>query len=438
MPVVERAIAAAARAFVETRRLPAHRRAAICAGISAGIAARKDELAALICRQAKKPIQYARGEVDRASQTFAFAADEARRLGGELVPLDAAPGSEGKIGLVRRVPRGPVAAITPFNFPLNLVAHKIAPALACGASIVVKPAPEAPGPAFVLAELAAAAGAPDGAVGVVDCPVDEAAPLVTDPRLRVLSFTGSAAVGWQLRARAADRQVVLELGGDAAVIVEDDGDWERALPRLVTGAFAYAGQVCISVQRITVHERVAAAFTARFVEAVERLAVVGDPARDDVMVGPLIRTRDADRVASWIDEAVRGGAKILTGGQRDGDTIRPTVLTDVPPDAKLSCEEAFGPVVAICAHRDLDDAIAHVNTSPYGLQAGIYTRDHGKLMRAFAELAVGGVVHDDVPSYRADHMPYGGTKRSGLGREGPRWAIDELTEPRLLVTASGV
>lgn len=430
---VERAIAAATRAFGEYSRWPAHRRAALCAQVADGIRVRREALARRIVEEAKKPIQYARAEVDRAVQTFSFAADEARRLGGEVVPLDAAPGSEGRLGVVLRVPRGPLSAITPFNFPLNLAAHKIAPALACGATVVHKPAPETPMTAIDLARIIAEAGAPPGVLNVVPCAHEDAAPLVEDERVRVLSFTGSAAVGWALRARAGTKQVVLELGGNAAVILESDADLEAAVPRLVTGAFAYAGQICISVQRIYAHEALYDRFVRDFVAATERLAVVGDPAREDVMVGPLIRTRDADRVESWIEEARRAGARVLTGGTRQGDTIAPTILADVPPDARVSCEEVFGPVMVVAKVRDLDEALARVNDSPYGLQAGIYTRDVAKLMKAFRALQVGAVVHDDVPTYRADHMPYGGTKRSGLGREGLKYAIEEITEPRLLV-----
>jgi acyl-CoA reductase-like NAD-dependent aldehyde dehydrogenase len=426
---VDRAIALAA-AHRELSAWPAHRRAALCAAVADAIRAHKAELAALICREAKKPITYARGEVERAAATFGFAADEARRLGGEVVPLDAAAGGEGRLGLALRVPRGPVAAITPFNFPLNLVAHKLAPALACGAPVVLKPAPETPETALALARLIHDAGAPAGALAVVPCDLDAAGLLVEDPRLRVLSFTGSAAVGWQLRARAGEKQVLLELGGNAACIVMPDADLEAALPRLVTGAFAYAGQVCIKLQRLVVpdalHDRVARALTP----AIERQAIVGDPARDDVMVGPLIRRRDADRVEQWIADS---RADVLVGGRREGDTVWPTLLANADPASKVVREEVFGPVLVLERARDLDDAIRRVNDSPYGLQAGIFTRDVAALMKAFRELSVGAVLHDDVPIFRVDHMPYGGSKRSGIGREGPRYAIEEMTELRLLV-----
>ena len=426
---VEHAIELAA-AHRELGRWPSHKRGALCDAVADGIAARRADLAALICREAKKPMMYARGEVERAISTFTFAADEARRLGGEVIRLDAAPGGEGRLGLALRVPRGPVAAITPFNFPLNLVAHKLAPALACGAPVVLKPAPETPETAVALARIIHEAGAPAGALAVVPCSLEDAGLLVEDPRLRVLSFTGSSAVGWHLRSRAGEKQVLLELGGNAACIVMPDADLEAALPRLVTGAFAYSGQVCIKLQRLVVpdalHDRVARALAP----AIEKQAVVGDPARDDVMVGPLIRSKDADRVEQWIAES-RG--QVLTGGRRQGDTVWPTLLTGADPASKVVREEVFGPVLVLERAADLDDAIARVNDSPYGLQAGIFTRDHATLMRAFRELTVGAVLHDDVPIFRVDHMPYGGAKRSGIGREGPRYAIEEMTELRLLV-----
>jgi acyl-CoA reductase-like NAD-dependent aldehyde dehydrogenase len=427
---VDRAIAAATRVARELAAWPAHRRAALCDATAYELRARSAAMAELICREAKKPMMYATAEVERAIATFTFAADEARRLSGEVVRLDAAPGGEGRLGVALRVPRGPVAAITPFNFPLNLVAHKVAPALACGAPVVLKPAPETPGTAIALARILHEAGAPPGALSVVPCALEDAALLVEDDRLRVLSFTGSAKVGWELKARAGEKHVLLELGGNAACILLPDADLAAALPRIVAGAYAYAGQVCIKLQRLVVHEAIYDQVAGALPAAVEQRAVVGDPARSDVVVGPLIRTRDADRVEAWVAEA---GGEVLLGGRREGDTVWPVVLAGVDPAAKVLREEVFGPVLVLERARDLDDAIARVNDSPYGLQAGIYTRDHASLMKAFRELAVGAVLHDDVPIYRADHMPYGGTKRSGIGREGPRYAIEEMTEPRLLV-----
>ena len=430
---VERAIAAATRVFPELARQAAHRRAALLETVARLLRERREALADRICAEAKKPISLARAEAERAASVFTFAADEARHLGGEVVPLSAAPGGDGRLGVVLRVPRGPVAAITPFNFPIMLAAHKVAPALACGAPVVLKPSPETPGCAIELARAVADAGALPGALAVVPCGLEEAAALVEDERLRVLSFTGSAAVGWALRARAGEKQVCLELGGNAAVILLADADLEAALPRLVAGAFAYAGQVCIKTQRVlavaSIYDRLAAALVA----ATERHAIVGDPRRPDVTVGPLIRTRDAERVSAWIDEAVAAGARLLLGGRREGDFVWPTILAEVPTSARVAREEVFGPVVVLEKVADLEEAIARTNDSPYGLQAGVYTRDHAALMRAFAALRVGAVLHDDVPTWRVDHMPYGGCKRSGIGREGPRYAIEEMTEPRMLV-----
>lgn len=430
---IEWAIATASRLAPDYGRTAAHERAALCEAVAQGIHAQRAELAERICQEAKKPLQYARLEVDRAEQTFRFAVGEARLLGGELVPMDAAPGAEGRIGLALRVPRGPIAAITPFNFPLNLVAHKIAPALACGAPVVLKPAPETPETALDLARIVDRAGAPRGALAVVPASVADASLFIEDERLRVLSFTGSATVGWALKARAGQKHVILELGGDAAAILEPDVELDPVLPRLVTGAFAYAGQVCISLQRIFVHDSRASELERKLVAATEKLAVVGDPRRPDVMVGPLIRTRDADRVQAWIDEAVGAGARLLCGGRREGDTLWPTILADVPETCRIMAEEVFGPVVVLGRYRSFDEALAFVNASHYGLQAGVFTHDQRKLMQAFRTLQVGAVIHNDVPTFRADHMPYGGTKSSGLGREGVHYAVIELTEPRLLV-----
>ena len=429
---VEAAISAAASAAPILRREANWKRAALLRGIAAGIERRTADLAQMICLEAGKPIQYARGEAQRAVETFAFAASEAERLSGELIPLDASRTGQGRTGVARRVPRGPVSAITPFNFPLNLVAHKVAPALACGCPVVVKPAPETPATAMMMAEIVAEAGAPRGALGVIPAQPDVAGPLIDDGRMKTLSFTGSAAVGWELKARAKKKAVTLELGGNAAVIVEPDTDLERALPRLVMGAFAYSGQICISVQRILIAESMAESFVSRFAEATSKLAICGDPRDEKVMVGPLIRARDADRVMSWIEEASKKGAHVVTGGNRDGNLVEPTVLTNVDPRARISCQEVFGPVVVVQTYRTFDEAIGMVNDSDFGLQCGLYTNDVRKVWQAFEQLEMGGVIHNDVPVFRADHMPYGGVKDSGFGREGIRYAIEEMTEIRLL------
>ncbi|HJZ88186.1 MAG TPA: aldehyde dehydrogenase family protein [Polyangia bacterium] len=429
---VDAAIGAAAAAAPLLRGEGAWKRVAVLRAIAAGIERRQGELAEMICLEAGKPIQYARSEAARAVETFSFAADEAARLGGELLPLDVSRSGQGRTGITRRVPRGPVSAITPFNFPLNLVAHKLAPALACGCPVVLKPAPETPATAMMLAEIVAEAGAMPGALSVVHAPVEAAAALIDDPRMRSLSFTGSAAVGWELKARAKKKHVTLELGGNAAVVVEPDADLERALPRIVMGAFAYSGQICISVQRILVAESLAPAFLPGLVEATQKLAKCGDPRAEDVMVGPLIRARDADRVMSWIEEARSRGARVLCGGTRDGTLIAPTILTNVDAGTKISCQEVFGPVVVVQTYRSFDEALGMVNDSAYGLQCGLYSNDLRKVWQAFAELEVGAIIHNDVPVFRVDSMPYGGVKDSGFGREGLRYAIEALTEIRLL------
>jgi acyl-CoA reductase-like NAD-dependent aldehyde dehydrogenase len=432
---VARALDAAARTQAIFGHTPAHQRAGWCDAIAAGLRQRKRELAAAIVAEAKKPIRYAEAECDRAVQTFLHAAACARTMLGETIPIDAVPTGEGRLGMAIRVPRGVCLAITPFNFPLNLVAHKVAPALACGACVIVKPAPETPRAAILLAEIAAEAGVPPGALQVVPLArVEDAVPLVDDERVKILSFTGSAAAGWALRARAPRKQVVLELGGNAAALLLADAELSQGvLPSLVASAFAYAGQVCIKLQRILVDRQHWPDFPRRFVEAAERLAVVGDPASPETVVGPLIRTRDADRVTARVDEALAAGATRLLGGRREGDTIWPTVLTGVPRHTRAWREEIFGPVVVLEPFDSLDEAIALANDSPYGLQAGVFTHDQSALLRCLRGLEVGGVIHDDAPSFRADLMPYGGTKGSGIGREGPRYAIEEMTEWRVLV-----
>jgi len=428
---VEAAIAAAVAAL-PAGRAPAHERARWLGAIAAGIGARDAELTAAIVAEVGKPVDLARGEVARARTTFALAAEEATRLGGEVVPLDGAAIGAGKLGVSRRFPRGPVAAITPFNFPLNLAAHKLAPALACGAPVVWKPAPEAPGTAALLCEIALAAGLPAGLLNLVPCSVATAAPLIDDARLRVLSFTGSAAVGWALRARCARKQALLELGGDAFVVVEADADLELATRKITAGAFAYAGQICISVQHVLAHRAIADELRQRLVAAAASVPV-GAPAAAGTLVGPLIRSRDATRVADWIAEATSGGARVLTGNTRSGDVITPTWLEGVPAGARLAREEVFGPVATLDVYDDVAAALARINSSAYGLQASFFTHDVRTLMRAHETLEVGAVIHDDWPLFRVDSMPYGGTKASGWGREGVRYAINEFTEERLLV-----
>jgi glyceraldehyde-3-phosphate dehydrogenase (NADP+) len=425
------AIQAAVDALEVTRRLPAHRRSAVLRSISEGIHARSDEFAQTIAQEAGKPIKQARVEVQRAIFTFAQAAEEANRIQGEFINLDAAPSGEGRQGIVRRFPVGPVAAITPFNFPLNLVAHKLAPAIAAGCPVVLKPAPQTPITALKLAELVEAAGWPTGALSVLPLDVADAAPLVEDERFKLLTFTGSPAAGWAMKSRAGRKRVVLELGGNAGLIIHHDGDLETAVSRAVAGGFSYAGQSCISVQRILVHQALSDEFMSRFVPAVQALKV-GDPLDEQTDLSALINQDAAERVAQWLSEAQAAGAHILTGGSVQGSVVQPAVLAQAGPDLRVNCQEVFAPVVTVQPYDDFNEALAVVNNSDFGLQAGLFTNDLTLVWRAFEELQVGGVIVNDIPAWRVDHMPYGGVKQSGLGREGLKYAIEEMTEPRLL------
>jgi glyceraldehyde-3-phosphate dehydrogenase (NADP+) len=400
--------------------------------VASELTARKEELAELITLEAGKPIRDARTEVTRAITTFTVAAEEAKRMGGELLPLDWLSGSENRWAIVRRFPIGPILGITPFNFPLNLVAHKVAPALASGNPIIIKPAPQTPLSALRLGEIVQQAGWPESGLSVLPCSNDVAGQMLADERIRMLSFTGSAEVGWMLKARVPKKKVVLELGGNAAVIVHEDADLDYAARRSVQGGFGYAGQTCISVQRIYVHESVAEPFLTRVLDGVRNL-IVGDPREETTDVGPMISVTAAERAERWIREAVEAGAKVLVGGERSGAFLMPTVLTDVTPEMKVSCEEVFAPVVVVSRYADFEEAIRQVNASRYGLQAGVFTRDVKRIFRAYEAIDVGGLIINDVPTYRADHMPYGGVKESGFGREGVRYAIEEMTEPRVLV-----
>jgi acyl-CoA reductase-like NAD-dependent aldehyde dehydrogenase len=429
---VEAAIAAAVKAFGTTRRLPAFERQRVLRRVAHNIAERKEEFARTLAVEAGKPIKAARTEVERAVFTFNIAAEESTRLYGEYLPLDWQEYTAGRWGIVRRFPLGPIAGITPFNFPLNLVAHKVAPAIAAGCSMILKPAPQTPMCSILLAETVQEAGWPDGGFNVLPLSNDDAGLLVSDDRIKLLSFTGSAAVGWQMKKNAGKKKVVLELGGNAAVIVHSDADLAYAADRCVAGGFGYAGQTCISVQRILVQQSVYGAFTELLIEGVRKLKL-GDPLDESTDVGPLIRESDAIRTAEWVQDAVRGGARLLCGGHRHGWSFEPTVLTGTKPDMKVNCQEIFGPVVTVEPYPDFDAALREVNRSAYGLQAGLFTRDAKLMFQAYEELEVGGLVAGDVPSFRIDHMPYGGIKDSGLGREGLRYAIEDMTELKLLV-----
>ena len=428
----EAAIAAAVKAFGTTRRLPAFERQRVLRRVSENISERKQEFARTMAQEAGKPIKTARTEVERAIFTFNVAAEESTRIYGEYLPLDWQEFTAGRWGIVRRFPLGPIAGITPFNFPLNLVAHKVAPAIAAGCPLVLKPAPQTPFTAMLLAEAVQQAGWPDGGLNVLPLSNEDAGLLVTDERIKLISFTGSAAVGWQIKKNCGKKKVVLELGGNAGVIVHGDADLAYAADRCVVGGFSYAGQTCISVQRILVERSACGKFTDLLLEGVRKLKT-GDPLDDSTDLGPMIRESDAVRASEWIQEAVRGGARVLCGGQRRGPMLEPTVLTGTRPEMKVNCQEIFAPVVTVEPYDDFYQALRQVNNSPYGLQAGLFTRDAKLIFNAYEELEVGGLVAGDVPAFRIDHMPYGGIKHSGLGREGLRYAIEEMTEPKLLV-----
>jgi glyceraldehyde-3-phosphate dehydrogenase (NADP+) len=429
----DRAADAAVAAAPAMRALPAYERASILMSVSAALRARRDEIARTLAGEAGKAIRDAVAEVDRASMTFHVAAEEARRVGGDVVPMDLAAHGQGRIAITRRFPIGPVAAISPFNFPLNLSAHKIAPAVAAGNPIVLKPATKTPLSALYLAGMLRQAGLPAGAISVLPMPRQTGDRLVTDPRFKLLTFTGSSPVGWDMKARAGKKKVILELGGNAAVIVDESADVAFAAKRVAAGGFALAGQSCISVQRVYVHARVVEAFTSQLLTRVQALNV-GDPLDPATDVGPMIDEGEAARVDEWVQEAVAGGARVLIGGRRLGGTLyAPTVLADVPANAKVCAAEVFAPLVGVFPFARFDDALREVNRSTFGLQAGVFTSSLEHTLRAFDEIETGGVIVNDVPTWRIDQMPYGGVKDSGLGREGPRYTIEEMTELKLLV-----
>ncbi len=426
-----RAVDVAARVMSDP--LPAYERAAILDRTARLVEERAEEVARTICAEAGKPMKAARVEVARAQSTFTMAAVEARKLAGEVVPMDASPAGVGKIAMTMRVPIGVVGAISPFNFPFNLVAHKVAPALAAGCAVVLKPASQTPLSALLLAELETEAGLPAGWLNVVCGSASEIGDvLVDDERVALITFTGSSGVGWMLRERAPRKRVNLELGNATPVIVAADADLDDVATRLAANAFSFAGQSCISVQRIYVERSAYDAFLERFVPRVEAL-VVGDPADDATDVGPLISTGERDRVLEWIEEARARGASILTGGHLDGELLRPTVVADPPADARVACEEVFGPLCTVSPYDTLDEAVALANGTRYGLQAGVFTRDVKAALQAARDLEFGGVTVNEAPTFRADQMPYGGVKDSGNTREGPAYAVREMTEERLVV-----
>ena len=428
---IERAIAAADRSFGETRQLPSYRRADVLRAIGADVAARRDEYVDTIVAEAGKPRRFAVAELERAAITLRLAAEEATRIGGEVLPVDIEPRGEGALCLVRRFPIGVVSAITPFNFPLNLVLHKLAPAIAAGNPVILKPSPRTPMTADLLARAVERSGWPAGAFSLVHAEPEAARPLWTDSRIRCVSFTGSDAVGWKIKEEASRRKVVLELGGNAAAIVCADADVADAASRLAVAAFAYAGQVCIKAQRIFVAREVEQAFTDAFVAAARGMSP-GDPALPETILGPMIDEASAVRVESWVEEARAAGARVLLAPVREGSRLSPAILSGVPAGSRVREREIFGPVATVDSFSRLPEAIAAANDSSYGLQAGLFTREMASVLAAFDGLEVGGVIVNDAPTLRIDNFPYGGVKSSGFGREGVRSSIEEMTEPRTL------
>jgi len=429
--LVERAIQAAHEAFQQTRKLASWQRADVLEKVSQAITDNHERFARAIALEAGKPIKSARTEATRAAFTFKVAAEEAKRIYGEIVPLDWTPGTEGRSAQVHHVPIGPVTGITPFNYPLNLVAHKVAPAIAAGNPIIIRPDSQTPISSLLLGEAVLAAGYPAGGIGIVPTQIPDAAPLVEDQRIKMLSFTGSPAVGWMLKEQASDKPVALELGGNAGTIIHQDADIDYAAERVALGAFSYAGQSCISVQRVYIHEDRFDEFVGKLVPRIQNLTV-GDPINDDTDVGPVIDMGAADRIESWVNEAVAQGATLLAGGSRKGNLWQPTLLTNIKEDMKVAGEEIFGPVVSLFRYSDVMGAIRAVDDSSFGLQSGLFTNDMELVYTAFDELEVGGLMVNDISAFRVDHMPYGGVKRSGFGREGLRYAIREMSEMKLL------
>jgi len=429
---VTRAVDSALRGFKEISTLPPHCRADILLKISNLLIEKKEKIAQTIAVESGKPLKYSIGEVERAVETFRFASEEAKRIHGETIPMGASKGSENRVAFYERFPLGVIGAITPFNFPINLVAHKVAPAIAAGNAIVLKPAEQTPLTALLLGEILLEAGLPSKAIQIVTGDGVTGAALVNDDRLKMITFTGSPPVGREIKSKAGMKKVTLELGSNSGVIIEPDADIDTAVTRALMGAFANSGQVCISLQRIYLHREIYEIFKSRFVEKVKGLKS-GDPMNAGTDIGPLIDRAAADKTGRRVNEAVKEGACILLGGKGKGSFFEPTVLENVTPSMQVVCGEVFAPLVSLISYDDFDDALRMVNDSIYGLQAGVYTKDINKAFKAFRVLEVGGVIINDVPTYRADHMPYGGVKESGLGREGLKYAVEEMTELKTLV-----
>jgi acyl-CoA reductase-like NAD-dependent aldehyde dehydrogenase len=430
----DEAVEAAVAAFEVTRQQPAYERSRILRAVSDGVTARRDELARLIALEAAKPIKDALVEVDRTALAFRIGAEEAERMHGEVIPLDLIASSKGRYGFTRRFPIGPVAAISPFNLPLGLSVHKLAPALAVGNPVVLKPPSKTPLSLLAVAEIIEAAGVPPGSVSVLPMSRELGDRMVADPRFKLLTFTGSPAIGWSMKERAGKKKVVLELGGNAGAIVDATADLAWAAARLTVGAFKYAGQLCVSTQRLYVHDDVWDNFVPELIQRAQSLRL-GDPLDPETDIGPMVTVDAATRTEQWIGEAITMGGKLLLGGSADGAFFPPTILTDTPLNAKVCTNEAFAPLVVLRRFTDFGDAVREINDSNYGLQAGVFTNDLGNAWRAFSEIEVGGVIVNDIPSYRIDHMPFGGVKDSGFGREGLRWAMEDMTELRLMVLA---
>lgn len=431
---IDRAIASASDATLAMRRMPTFERRDVLEHITKRLSERAEEFAQTLVIEAGKPITLARGEVSRAVDTFRLSAEECGRVQGETIALDTAPRGAGYQGLFARVPIGPSSLIVPFNFPINLLAHKVGPAIAAGCPFVVKPDPRTPITALLLAEILAETKLPAGSWSVLPALKDGIELFSEDDRIKMLSFTGSPAVGWMLKSRSGRKRVVLELGGNAACIVDQGTDLAIAAAKITTGAFSFAGQSCISVQRILAHRDVVGSLSEQLVTRAKAVKA-GDPRDEGTLVGPMIAEKEAVRVEEWVNEAVANGAKLLCGGKRNGSIYEPTLLTGVDPKLRLSCKEVFGPVAIIQSVDSFDEALQLANDSEFGLQCGVFTPSLTNAMRAFDELDVGGVIINDIPTWRMDSMPYGGVKQSGFGREGVRFAVEDMTEMKLLVIA---
>lgn len=428
---MERAIGSAHQAFRKTKKLSSHQRAQVLEQISQEIERRKEELAHSIALWGGKAYKSAEVEVSRAVNTFNIASEEAKRINGEIIPLDLSPQTKNRWGFVRRFPIGVIAGITPFNFPLNLVAHKVAPALASGNTVVLRPSTQVSATSHLLGEIINQTEYPEGGFNVVPSTYEAADILFEDEKVKMVTFTGSPSIGWDLKKRAHRKRVTLELGGNAAVVIEPDADLDFAVPRSVLGAFSYSGQICISIQRIFLHEKIYDSFMNGFLNATKKLKM-GDPLEKDTDLGPMINEEAAQKTEEWINEAAKSGAKIILGGKRNRTLFEPTVLENVKPELRISWLEAFAPVAILYPYKEFEKALENVNYSIYGLQAGIFTNDLNKAFRAFEVLEVGGVIINDIPTFRIDHMPYGGVKESGFGREGLKYAIEEMTEMKLM------